>query len=113
MRERQAFGNSLSEFQNTKYKLAKIANTIELAGTFVDSSVTDLVVGHMDTAKASMFKLWMSEQSGRVMDECLQLFGGYGFMNKYPVARLYTDSRVHRIYGRPSEIMKEVIWHSL
>ncbi|MDF0750833.1 hypothetical protein NLU14_11400 [Marinobacter sp. 71-i] len=99
MLERRAFGNPLSVFQNTKYKLAKIATTIDLAWTFVDSSVTDLVA----TAKVSMVKLWMSEQGGCVMNECLQLFGGYDFMNKYPVARLYTDSCVHRIYGRTSE----------
>ncbi|HSV80831.1 MAG TPA: acyl-CoA dehydrogenase family protein [Ramlibacter sp.] len=113
VRERQAFGQPIAEFQNTRFKLAEIATTIKVARTFVDRCVTDLVAGRLDTATASMVKLWTSEQQGRVIDECLQLFGGYGFMTEYMVARMYTDARIQRIYGGTNEIMKEVISRAL
>jgi len=113
VRERKAFGKSIAEFQNTKYKLAEIATTIKVARTFVDRCVTELIAGTLDAAGASMLKLWTSEQQGRVIDECVQLHGGYGYMNEYLVARMYTDARVQRIYGGTSEIMKEVISRAL
>jgi acyl-CoA dehydrogenase len=113
VRQRNAFGQPVAEFQNTKFKLAEIATTIKVARTFLDRCVTDLVAGELDTASASMLKLWTSEQQGRVIDECVQLHGGYGYMNEYLVARMYADARIQRIYGGTSEIMKEVISRAL
>ena len=113
VRERQAFGKPIAEFQNTKFKLAEIATQIKVGRAFIDRCVEDLVAGKLDTATASMAKLWGSETQGRVVDECLQLFGGYGFMNEYMVARMYTDGRIQRIYGGTNEIMKEVISRAL
>ncbi|MFM0055161.1 acyl-CoA dehydrogenase family protein [Paraburkholderia phytofirmans] len=109
VRYREAFGRPLVEFQNTRFKLAEIATTIKATRCFIDRCVEDLVAGRLDTASASMAKLWGSEQQGRVVDECLQLFGGYGFMNETMVGRMYGDARIQRIYGGTSEIMKEVI----
>ncbi|MEJ8858280.1 acyl-CoA dehydrogenase family protein [Variovorax robiniae] len=113
VRDRKAFGQPIANFQNTKFKLAEIATQIKVGRAFIDRCVEDLVAGKLDTATASMAKLWGSETQGRVVDECLQLFGGYGFMNEYMVARMYADSRVQRIYGGTNEIMKEVISRAL
>ena len=113
VRERKAFGKPIAEFQNTKFKLAEIATQIKVGRAFIDRCVEDLVAGKLDTATASMAKLWGSETQGRVVDECLQLFGGYGFMNEYMVARMYADGRIQRIYGGTNEIMKEVISRAL
>ena len=113
VRDRTAFGKSVSEFQNTRFKLAEIATVTKVTRSFVDRCVEDLVAGRLDTATASMVKLWGSEQQGRVVDECLQLFGGYGFMNEYLIGRMYCDARVQRIYGGTNEIMKEVISRAL
>jgi acyl-CoA dehydrogenase len=113
VKERKAFGKSIADFQNTKFKLAEIATEIKVGRSFIDQCVIDLVAGTLDTATASMAKLWGSEAQGRVVDECVQLFGGYGYMNEYLIARMFTDARIQRIYGGTSEIMKEVIWRSL
>jgi acyl-CoA dehydrogenase len=113
VRERKAFGQAIAEFQNTKFKLAEIATTIKVGRTFLDRCVNELVAGTLDNATASMLKLWTTEQQGRVIDECLQLHGGYGYMNEYLVARMFADARVQRIYGGTNEIMKEVISRSL
>ena len=113
VRDRKAFGKPVAEFQNTKFKLAEIATQIKVGRAFIDRCIEDLVAGKLDTATASMAKLWGSEAQGRVIDECLQLFGGYGFMNEYMVARMYADARVQRIYGGTNEIMKEVIARAL
>lgn len=113
VRDRKAFGKPIAEFQNTRFKLAEIATQIKVGRAFIDRCVEDLVAGKLDTATASMAKLWGSETQGRVVDECLQLFGGYGFMNEYMVARMYADARVQRIYGGTNEIMKEVISRAL
>lgn len=113
VRERKAFGKPVAEFQNTKFKLAEIATQIKVGRAFIDRCVEDLVAGKLDTATASMAKLWGSETQGRVIDECVQLFGGYGYMNEYLVARMYTDARIQRIFGGTSEIMKEVISRAL
>jgi len=113
VRERQAFGKPVAEFQNTKFKLAEIATTTKVARTFVDHCVERLVAGTLDTATASMVKLWTTDQQGQVIDECLQLFGGYGYMNEYMIARMYADARIQRIYGGTNEIMKEVISRAL
>ena len=113
VRERKAFGKPIAEFQNTKFKLAEIATQIKVGRAFIDRCVQDLVAGQLDTATASMAKLWASEAQGRVVDECVQLFGGYGYMNEYLVTRMYTDARIQRIYGGTNEIMKEVISRAL
>ena len=113
VRDRKAFGKPIAELQNTRFKLAEVATQIQVGRAFIDRCVEQLVAGTLDTATASMAKLWASETQGRVLDECLQLFGGYGFMNEYLIARMYADARVQRIYGGTSEIMKEVISRAL
>jgi len=113
VRDRRAFGKAVADFQNTKFKLAEIATQIKVGRAFIDRCVEDLVAGRLDTATASMAKLWGSETQGRVVDECLQLFGGYGFMTEYMVARMYADGRIQRIFGGTNEIMKEVISRAL
>ncbi|MEP7295557.1 MAG: acyl-CoA dehydrogenase family protein [Burkholderiales bacterium] len=113
VRERKAFGKAIAEQQNTKFKLAEVATQIMVGRAFIDRCVEQLVAGTLDTATASMAKLWGSETQGRVLDELLQLFGGYGYMNEYLIARMYADARVQRIYGGTSEIMKEVISRAL
>nr|MBF0682320.1 acyl-CoA dehydrogenase family protein [Pseudomonas sp.] len=113
VRERRAFGQAIAEFQNTRFKLAEIATHVKVARTFVDRCVNELMAGTLDAAGASMLKWWSTDLQGKVIDECLQLFGGYGYMNEYPIARMYADARVARIYGGTNEIMKEVISRSL
>lgn len=113
VRERQAFGRSIADFQNTRFKLAEIATQAKAMRAFVDRCVEDLVVGRLDATGASMVKMWASEVQGRIIDECVQLYGGYGYMNEYLVARMYTDARIQRIYGGTNEIMKEVISRDL
>ena len=113
VRQRQAFGHPIADFQNTRFKLAEVATQIQVGRAFMDQCVEKLVKGQLDTATASMAKLWGSETQGKVLDELLQLFGGYGFMNEYLIARMYADARVQRIYGGTSEIMKEVISRAL
>lgn len=109
VRDRQAFGQSIIDFQNTRFKLAEVATEILVGRAFIDRCVEQLLRGELDTATASMAKLWGTEAQGRVIDTCLQLFGGYGYMNEYLIARLFTDARIQRIYGGTNEIMKEVI----
>lgn len=113
VRERHVFGKPVAEQQNTRFKLAEIATQIMVGRAFIDQCVEKLLAGTLDTATASMAKLWGSETQGRVVDECLQLFGGYGYMDEYVISRMYADARVQRIYGGTSEIMKEVIARAL
>ena len=113
VRERQAFGQPIANFQNTRFKLAEVATQITVGRAFIDRCVEQLVAGTLDTATASMAKLWGSDMQNRVLDELLQLWGGYGFMNEYMIARMYADARVQRIYGGTNEIMKEVISRAL
>ena len=113
VREREAFGQPLADFQNTRFKLAEIATSVKVARVFVDRCVEDLVAGKLDTASASMLKYWTSDLQNRVIDDCLQLFGGYGYMNEYLIGRMYVDARIQRIYGGANEIMKEVIARAL
>jgi len=112
-RERKAFGRPIAEFQNTKFKLAEVATLTKVCRAFVDRCIEDLLAGRLDTATASMAKLWTTETQGKVVDECLQLFGGYGYMNEYMIGRMYADARIQRIYGGTNEIMKEVISRAL
>ncbi len=109
VRDRKAFGKSIIDFQNTRFKLAEVATEIQVGRAFMDRCIEKLLKGELDTATASMAKLWGSEAQGRVIDKCLQLFGGYGYMNEYLIARMFTDARIQRIYGGTNEIMKEVI----
>ncbi|MGB3070280.1 MAG: acyl-CoA dehydrogenase family protein [Ottowia sp.] len=111
--ERKAFGQRIADFQNTRFKLAEIATQIRVGRAFVDQCIEEMLEGTLDTATASMAKMWVSDTQNRVLDELLQLWGGYGYMNEYPIARMYADARVQRIYGGTNEIMKEVIARSL
>ena len=112
-RERKAFGQSVFEFQNTKFKLAEIATVARIARTFVDDCIQRVVAGQLDTATASMAKWWITDMQQKMLDECVQLHGGYGYMNEFLVCRMFADSRVQRIYGGTNEIMKEVISRGL
>jgi len=109
VKERKAFGQTIAKFQNTKFVLAEIATEINVTQSFVNDCVLKLNAGELSASEAAMAKLWGSELQNRNVDRCLQLFGGYGFMTEYPIARAYTDARVTTIYGGTSEIMKTII----
>ena len=111
--ERKAFGRTVSSFQNTRFKLAEIATEVQVMRVFVDRCMQLLLEKKLDTATASMAKYWATDMEGKVLDECLQLHGGYGFMWEFPISQAYADARVTRIYGGTNEIMKEVISRSL
>jgi acyl-CoA dehydrogenase len=113
VRERKAFGKSVAEFQNTQFKLAELKTEATVGRVFYNDCVQRHVNGGLDPVTASMAKMWLSELQGRVVDQCLQLFGGYGYMNEYPIARMYRDARVQRIYGGTNEIMKLLIGRSI
>ena len=113
VRERKAFGKPLLEFQNTRFKLAEAKTKLEVTRAFVDRCMEQVLAGELDAATASMAKWWSGQMQCEIVDECLQLHGGYGYMLEYPIARLYTDSRVQKIYGGTNEIMKELIARSL
>ncbi|MBL8377263.1 MAG: acyl-CoA dehydrogenase family protein [Burkholderiales bacterium] len=110
---RKAFGTPVSSFQNTRFKLAELVTQCQIGRVFVDRCMELLLADKLDTATASMAKMWASDIENKIIDECLQLHGGYGFMMEYPIAKAYTDARVQRIYGGTNEIMKEVIARSL
>lgn len=112
-KERKAFGQPLLEFQNTRFKLAEMKTITQVARTFVDECLSKVLVNELDAETASMAKLWTSDMQNKVIDECLQLHGGYGFMWEYPIARMYADARVQRIYAGTNEIMKEIIARGL
>jgi len=107
-KQRKAFGKAIWDFQNTRFKLAEVQATVLAARAFVDACMVAHLKGELDAARAALAKAWVSEQQCKVMDECLQLFGGYGYMMEYPIAELYVDARVQRIYGGTNEIMKEL-----
>lgn len=113
VQERQAFGQALAQFQNTRFTLAQAATEIAAAEAFLNASVDAHQRGELSPEAASALKLHASELMGRVADQCLQLFGGYGYMAEYPIARFWSDARVLRIYGGTSEIMKELVARSL
>jgi acyl-CoA dehydrogenase len=112
-KERQAFGKPLFELQNTRFTLAECATNARVARIFLDSCIARMMEGTLDSATASMAKWWTTEMQCRVIDECLQLFGGYGYMLEYPIAKMYADARVQKIYGGANEIMKELVARSL
>jgi len=111
--ERRAFGSTVASFQNTRYSLADIATEVEVGQVFVDRCIELLEAGKLDSATASMAKLWCTEMQFRAIDACVQLHGGYGYMWEYPVTRAWADARVQRIYGGTSEVMKELIARSI
>ena len=113
VKDRKAFGKAIIEFQNTQFKLAELKTEATIGRVFYNDCVTRHVNGGLDPVTASMAKYWLSDLQGKVVDECLQLHGGYGYMNEYPIARMFRDARVQRIYGGTNEIMKLLIGRSL
>ena len=109
VKDRKVFGQTVGAFQNTRFKLAEMQTEVQVAQVFVDKCLTLLLEDQLDTATASMAKYWVSDLENKVIDQCVQLFGGYGYMWEYPIARAFADARVQRIYGGTNEIMKEVI----
>ena len=112
-KERQAFGGPILQFQNTRFKLAEQLAAATAARAYNDACIAAHLKGELTPEMAAMNKFWLSDLQGRVLDECLQLFGGYGYMMEYPVAEMWTDARVQRIYGGTNEIMKEIIGRAL
>jgi alkylation response protein AidB-like acyl-CoA dehydrogenase len=113
VKQRTAFGQPVGAFQNSRFALAEMATEVELATTFCDQAVLALNQGELTPEDAAMAKWWSTELQGRVIDRCVQLHGGYGYMLEYPIARAFVDARVTRIYGGTTEIMKEIIGRSL
>ncbi len=113
VKERKAFGKAVIDFQNTQFKLAELKTEVTIGRVFYNDCVARHIDGGLDPVTASMAKYWLSDLQCRVADECLQLFGGYGYMNEYPIARMWRDARVQRIYGGTNEIMKLLISRSL
>ena len=112
-KDRKAFGKAIADFQNTRFKLAEIKTEVTVARTFVDRCLEMMQADQLDAATAAMAKYWCSDLQCKVIDECLQLHGGYGYMWEYPIARAWADARVQRIYAGTNEIMKEVIARTL
>jgi alkylation response protein AidB-like acyl-CoA dehydrogenase len=113
VKQRQAFGQAIGSFQNSRFALAEMATEVELATSFCDQAVLALNARELSPEDAAMAKWWATELQGRVIDRCVQLHGGYGYMLEYPIARAFVDARVTRIYGGTTEIMKEIIGRSL
>jgi acyl-CoA dehydrogenase len=111
--DRKVFGQAIANYQNTRYKLAEMQTEVQIARVFIDKCCELVSVGQLDTQTASMAKYWCSDLQCKVMDECVQLHGGYGYMWEYPITRAFADARVQRIYGGTNEIMKEVISRSM
>ena len=107
--DRQAFGGPIMQFQNTRFKLAEAQTKTTVARAFLDACIEEHLRGELSVEKAAMSKYWLTDTQGEVLDECLQLHGGYGFMQEYAIAEMWTDARVQRIYGGTNEIMKELI----
>jgi acyl-CoA dehydrogenase len=113
VKERKAFGKAIVEFQNTQFVLAECKTEATVAKVFHDHCVERHVRHELDTTTASMAKYWITDLQNAIVDRCLQLFGGYGYMDEYPISRMYRDARVQRIYAGTNEIMKLVIARSL
>jgi acyl-CoA dehydrogenase len=112
-KERQAFGGPILQFQNTRFKLAECTANTMAARAFNDACIAAHLRGDLTAEMAAMNKFWLTDLQGKVIDECVQLFGGYGYMTEYPVAEMWTDARVQRIYGGTNEIMKEIVGRAL
>lgn len=113
VKERMAFGAPLIELQNTRFKLAECKTETHIGRVFLDKCIQDFIAGRLDATTAAMAKYWLTDCEGRVLDICVQLHGGYGYMTEYPIARMWADSRVRRIYAGANEVMKEIIGYSL
>jgi acyl-CoA dehydrogenase len=113
VKQRHAFGQPIWGFQNTRFKLAEVQATVLATRAFVDANMVAHLKGELDAARAALAKAWVTERQCEVMDTCLQLFGGYGYMMEYSIAELYVDARVQRIYGGTNEIMKELASRSM
>ena len=112
-KEREAFGGPLTQFQNTRFKLAEVKTKTTVSRAFLDECITEHLKGELTVEKAAMAKYWLTDTQGEVIDDCLQLHGGYGYMQECDIAEMWTDARVQRIYGGTNEIMKELIARSL
>jgi acyl-CoA dehydrogenase len=113
VKERKAFGQTIGDMQTIRHKLAEVATLTRVARVFVDDCIVKLMAGKLDNETASMAKYWVTDTQQQVLDECVQMHGGYGYMNEYLVCRMFADSRVQRIYGGTNEIMKELIARSV
>jgi acyl-CoA dehydrogenase len=113
VKERSAFGKPLLEFQNTRFKLAECTTEAHIGRVFVDNCIERFIAGTLDDISVAMAKYWLTDAQCRIVDECVQLHGGYGYMTEYPIARMWADGRVQRIYAGSNEIMKEMIGWSL
>jgi alkylation response protein AidB-like acyl-CoA dehydrogenase len=112
-KERKAFGRAVATFQNTRFELAEMDTEIDVTQTYVDRCLKEHVAGNLSVADAAKAKWWATDLQKRVVDRCLQLHGGYGYMMEYPIAKAFVDSRVQSIYGGTNEIMKEIIGRAL
>ena len=112
-KEREAFGGPILQFQNTRFKLAECKTKLTVARAFLDECMSEHLRGALTVDKAAMAKYWLTDTQGEVLDDCVQLFGGYGYMLEYPIAEMWADARVQRIYGGTNEIMKELIARNL
>jgi long-chain-acyl-CoA dehydrogenase len=112
-REREAFGRPIGTFQHSRFTLAEMETEVQVAQAFLDECLLEHAEGALGAERAAMAKWWCTELQGRVADRCLQLFGGYGYMAEYPIARAWADARITRIYGGTTEIMKEIIGRGL
>ena len=113
VKQRNAFGKQIYEFQNTQFKLAEMKTDLAVGWSYIDQCLAKITEGKLTPEEGAMAKLWTTETGNKIVDTCLQLFGGYGYMNEYPISRLFVDSRVRRIYGGTSEIMKLVIGRTI
>jgi acyl-CoA dehydrogenase len=113
VKQRQAFGKQIIEFQNTQFVLAECKSEATIGCIFHDHCIERYLNGSLDTVTASMAKYWLTDLQGKIIDRCLQLFGGYGYMEEFPISRMYRDARVMRIYAGTNEIMKLLIARSL
>jgi len=109
VKTRDAFGQKLAEFQSIRFKIAELATEIAVARVFTDWCLARSLADDLEFTNAIMAKLWVTDVSYKVIDECLQLFGGYGYMREYPISRAWVDARIHKIYGGTNEIMKDII----
>jgi acyl-CoA dehydrogenase len=113
VKDRNAFGKPLLDFQNTRFKLAECKTEAHIGRVFVDNCIQQFIAGRLDAVTAAMAKYWLTDCQCRILDECLQLHGGYGYMQEYPISRMWADGRAQRIYAGSNEIMKEIVGRSL
>lgn len=113
VKERMAFGAPLIDLQSTRFKMAECKTESHIGRVFLDKCIQDFIAGRLDASTAAMAKYWLTDSEGRILDQCVQMHGGYGYMTEYPVARMWADSRVRRIYAGANEVMKEIIGCSL